>query len=230
MNYSLFYIIISLFVLSIILYVYWRFFFFFRDPERVIPSGNNIVSPADGTIVYIKKIDDNSIPLTIKKKKEIKLDEFLNSKILDSSCPYYIIGVFMHPTSVHVNRAPIAGVIKKIIYTTGRNLPMTATWMRVLFNRKPYELYGSHIFTNERNTILIEGILPVYITQIADIYVKKIECWVKEGESVVKGQRIGMIKMGSQVDTVFPLKKNIEIAVKEGDKVKAGESILATIS
>ena len=76
---------------------------------------------------------------------------------------------------------------------------------------------------------MIEGGLPVYVTQIADIYVNKIDCWAKEGDNLEKGQRIGMIKMGSQVDIVFPVFPNVKITVKEGQKVKAGESIIAEI-
>jgi phosphatidylserine decarboxylase len=121
-------------------------------------------------------------------------------------------------------------VVRKIVYTKGRNLPMTLMWWRVLFRRKPYEFYSNHILSNERNTIMIEGELPVYVVQIADIYVNKIECWVKEGDNLEKGQRIGMIKMGSQVDLVFPAAPNIKVIAVEGQKVKAGESIIAQIT
>ena len=65
---------------------------------------------------------------------------------------------------------------------------------------------------------------------LADIYVNRIECWVKGGEKVTKGQRIGMIKMGSQVDMIFPCKDDISVIVTEGQKVKAGESVIAKIS
>jgi len=211
------------------IYVYWRYFFFFNDPERIIPDGNSMVSPADGTIVYVRKVLNSSVPISIKGKIEIKLEEITKYNI-SGSVPYYILGIFMHPTDVHVNRAPLAGIVEKIIYTKAKNLPMTMMWWRVLFSRKPYELYSKHILNNERNTILIRGILPVYIIQIADIYVNKIECWFKEGDSVDKGQRIGMIKMGSQVDVIFPYSQNIEILVAEGDKVKAGETVLANIN
>lgn len=66
------------------------------------------------------------------------------------------------------------------------------------------------------------------IVQIADFYVRKILCYVKLNQKLQKGQRIGMIRMGSQVDCVFPNMKGLEIKVKDGQKVKAGETILAT--
>ena len=80
---------------------------------------------------------------------------------------------------------------------------------------------------NERHIILIKGKFPVLVVQIADFYIRKIVSYVKEKDNVEKGQKIGIIRMSSQVDIVLPYKKNIKIKVKEGDKVKAGESIIA---
>lgn len=212
------------------IYIFWRFFWFFRNPERKIPDGNNIVSPADGTVVYVKKVINGDVPISIKNKKEIKIEEILGNNLINTKNPYFIIGIFMHPSSVHVNRAPISGTIKKISYTEGRNSPMTMMWWRVLLGKRPYELYSKHIITNERNVVLIDGNVKVAVVQIADIYVKKIECWVKENDIINKGQRIGMIKMGSQVDLIFPYDLKFNILVKEGEKVKAGETILVKIN
>ena len=209
--------ILIFFLILFFLFLYWKFYFFFRNPERIVPDGNNIVSPADGTVVYIRKIDNSLVPMSIKGKKEIKLNEIIKVGPL-KEFPYYIIGVFMHPTSVHINRAPIKGVIRKIVYTKSRNLPMTLMWWRVLSGKRPYELYSRHIIENERNTTLIEGEIPLYVVQIGDVYVNKIESWIKENESVEKGQRIGIIKMGSQVDIVFPASPYIKIIVNEGQK------------
>ncbi len=194
-----------------------------------IPVGSNIVSPAEGTVVYIKKINGDVAPISIKNKKEIRLDEIFKCKIPELS-EWYLIGIFMHPTSVHVNRAPVPGIVQKIIYTKGNNLPMTFMWLRVLLRLRPYELYSKHILSNERNTILFKGIIPVFIVQIADIYVNKIECWIREGQDVAKGDRIGMIKMGSQVDILFPTSGISKIAVNVGDRVRAGESVLAHLN
>src|SRR4051812_7252261 len=123
--------IITLVLICILMYVYWRFFFFFRDPERNIPPGNNLVSPADGTIVYVKKIEKDVVPISIKNKKEITLNEIFKLDIPKAE-PSYLVGIFMHPTSVHVNRAPISGTVEKIVYNKSKNLPMTLMWWRVL--------------------------------------------------------------------------------------------------
>ena len=222
------YIFTTLIIILFLIYIYWRFFFFYSDPDRKTPSGENIVSPADGTVVYITEIKDNVVPISIKNKKLISLEEIFKYRV-DKSQSSYLVGIFMHPTSVHVNRAPIAGTIEEIIYTIGRNLPMTFMWWRVLLSMKPYEFYSPHILKNERNTIMFKGKIPLFIVQIADIYVNKIECWVKVGEKVEKGKRVGMIKMGSQVDLLFPCTPVFEICVQIGEKVLAGETIIAKL-
>ncbi len=226
MGYSLLVVIIF----SIIsFYIYWRFFFFFRDPERIIPEGENIVSPADGTVVYIKKVKNNEVPISIKKGKIVLLTELSKSIDYKAYNEWYVMGIFMHPTSVHVNRAPVGGTVSLVEYNKSKNFPMTLMWLRVLFKIKPLEQGSPHVLKNERNTILIKSFLSVYVIQIADIYVNKIVSYVKKNDVVKKGQRIGMIKFGSQVDLVFPIIPHIKIEVEEGEKVKAGESVVARL-
>lgn len=219
--------LISILIITLLLFVYWRYFYFFRDPKRTAPKGNNLVAPADGTVVYIKKVKKGTVPLSIKGSKEIKLQEIVKTKdVLDDQ---YLIGIFMSPFSVHVNRAPIAGLVKKISYFKAKtNLPMTKMFWRTFLKIKPYFKGSVHIFENERNTILIEGDLSVWVVQIADQYVNKIVCRVREGQILKKGQRIGLIKMGSQVDLVFPAQKGLKIEVKEGQYVWAGQTIMAS--
>ena len=218
-----------LFALALIAtFLYWRLVYFLRDPERTVPSGRNIVSAADGTVVYVKQVQGDTVPIAIKKKREIKLQEIF--ALQPPTEPTYLIGIFMHPTSVHVNRAPISGTIEKIIYTQRKNVPMTLMWWRVLLRLRPYERYSDHVVQNERNTVLFRGSTFVFVVQIADIYVNKILCWVKEGDTVEKGSRFGMIKMGSQVDMLFPASAVAEIQVTVGQKVKAGETVIATLT
>lgn len=208
--------------------IYWRFSYFFRDPDRIIPPGNNIVAPADGTIIYIRKMENGKVPIAIKNKKEIELEEIMKLEPDDKVSQGYIIGTFMSLWDIHVNRAPISGKVEQMSYFRGKNISMA----RMIFNKilgvKPLYSGTKHIPQNERNTILIKGGFPVYVVQIADSYVRKIDDWIKEGNVVEKGQRIGIIKMGSQVDVVFPALEHMEIKVKEGQHVSAGETILAT--
>jgi phosphatidylserine decarboxylase len=219
-------LLISAIFVICILYLYWRFFFFFRDPQRSVPEGeDSIVSPADGTLIYIKEILNDELFFSTKLNRNIRLQEFCANQ--DIKPPCYLVGIFMHPTSVHVNRAPIAGRIEKIDYMAGKNLPMTLTWWRVNLKMRPYEKYAGHLFSNERNIVSITGKIKLAVIQIADIYVNKIECWVKEKEQVSKGQRFGMIKMGSQVDVLLPKIPGLFINVAVGQKMKAGETVIA---
>jgi phosphatidylserine decarboxylase len=207
-------------------YVYWRYFYFFRDPRRVITQDESaLVSPADGTVIYIKEVLTDEVLFCTKLGRKISLQEYCAAQEFQTPC--YLVGIFMHPTGVHVNRAPISGEIEKVDYLQGKNLPMTLTWWRAFLGLKPYEKYAGHLFSNERNIIGIKGRLRVLVIQIADIYVNKIECWVKEQDRVSKGQRLGMIKMGSQVDVLIPMTAGLTLNIEVGRKVKAGESIIA---
>tara|TARA_Y100000310_G_scaffold139131_1_gene138357 strand:+ start:10047 stop:10715 length:669 start_codon:yes stop_codon:yes gene_type:complete len=210
----------------IFIWIYWRYYYFFRDPERKIPKGNNIVSPADGRIEYVKKIKKNIVPISVKKKKSIKLTDICKTRFHKQD--KYLIGVFMTPFDVHVNRSPIKGKVEWTKHYKHKLLPMTKTWIDVMFNIRPYYKGSAYLTENERKITLVKGKFPIFIIQIADTYVKKIVGFVKKNDSVEKGQRIGLIRMGSQVDIIFPYNKNFKIKVKEGDKVKAGESIIAT--
>ncbi|MBT7903362.1 phosphatidylserine decarboxylase [Candidatus Woesearchaeota archaeon] len=216
---------IILFVLLFLLWGYWRFYFFFRDPGRIVPKGKNLVSPADGKIVYVKKVKHNEIPIPIKRGRKINLEESVKTHLRGEK---YLIGIFMNPFSVHVNRAPIAGTVKKIHHYQHKNLPMTLMWLRTMLNLRPFHKFSTHMWENERNIILIQNKFPVYVIQIADLAVNKVVCWVKKNQKVSKGQRFGMIKMGSQVDVLVP-SKHVKLVVKEGDNVRAGESILAKV-
>ncbi len=226
--------IISIFVLAAVmsvLWLYWRFFYFFRDPERVIPRGDNIVSPADGTIVYANIVEEGTLPITIKKGKKIRLEEITKTDIPPGK--YCHVGIFMDLFSVHVNRAPIEGkleFIKHYQLKGIKNLTMDFMGMRKYLKLKPLYKNAAHIWQNERKTIRIDGIFPIYVVQIADAHVSSIHCWASEGQMMEKGQRYGGIAMGSQVDLIFPYKGNMEISVKEFDKVRAGETVIAKYS
>ena len=218
-------IFLGIVILVFISWFYWRYFWFFRDPKRVSPQGNNIVSPADGTIVYAKKVKKNQIPISNKRGKFIDLSKDVKEHLTGEK---YLVGIFMTPFNVHVQRAPIAGTIKKIKHYKHENLVMTLMWLRIFLNLRPFYSHCNHMWVNERQITLIKGVVPVYVVQIADLVVNKVVSFVKPRQTVKKGDRIGLIKMGSQVDLVFPTTA-VELVVKEGDKVKAGESIIATI-
>jgi phosphatidylserine decarboxylase len=207
-------------------WLYWRLFYFFRDPERKIPQGRNIVAPADGTIVYANVCEDYCAPEAIKKGRKIRLDEIAKTDLPPGKLCH--IGIFMSFFDVHVNRSPVEGRLQSIWHHRARNSSMNPMGLRKYLKLKPLYKDAEHIFENERKTTRIDGEFPVYVVQIADAYVSRIVCFGTEGETVKKGERFGKIMMGSQVDLIFPYREGMKILVREWDHVKAGESVLAT--
>jgi len=125
------------------------------------------------------------------------------------------ISIFLNIFDVHVNRAPIAGKITNIEYTKGRFLVASR------------EIASSQ---NERNTFTIAGATAgqptcVRFAQIAGLIARRIVCYKKPGDTVDKGERVGLIKFGSRVD-IF-LGPEWEIQVQPGQRVAGGSSILA---
>jgi len=210
-----------------ILFFCWRIYFL-RNPKRTIPEGNVIVAPADGTILYIKNISRGEIPIALKNQTSIPLTEITGIGEFKNTSGF-LIGIFMSPMSVHRNRIPVSGeIVFKKYLTAPFNLSMVKATTDILLKRKPfndYEFYPA----NERLTIGIrteKGIISV--TQIADKWIRKIVSWIDIGERVTKGQQYGMIRFGSQCDIFIPDNFDIQINVKPGNYMYAGETVLAT--
>jgi phosphatidylserine decarboxylase len=168
--------------IAIVLILSGMFFaYFFRDPKREISRGDNLVlSPCDGTVMEIVQEND-----------------------------FNVIRVFLSIFNVHLQRAPVAGVVKEVIYTKGKYLPA--------MDPKAHKV-------NEQNLIIIQAEKGIFkVKQISGILARRIVCFVKPGDKIEPGQKIGFIKFGSQVDLYVP--KSAEIEVKPGDKVHAGLTI-----
>jgi len=162
-------------------------FYFFRDPERAIPSDPGvIVAPADGRVVQV-------------------VDEELDAKM------GHRVSIFLSIWNVHVQRAPVAGRVTSVVY-------------------KPGKFYGAFRAAasqeNEQNVIYIDSPQgKVVFKQIAGAIARRVICWKREGESVALGERVGLIRFGSRVDIWLPMET--QVAVRRGQNVKGGESILA---
>ena len=172
--------------------------YFFRDPARIVPQINGaIVSGGDGYVIDITKA---LLPA------ELEADE---------AEEVYRVSTFLSVLDVHVNRTPIEGVIKKIVYHPGK-------FLSAELNKASDD--------NERNSLLIttDDGKEVCIVQIAGLIARRIKCEVKENERLEKGQRIGIIRFGSRVDIYLP--KGVYPKVALGQKVIGGETILADIN
>jgi len=171
---------------------------FFRDPDRNIPADPRaVVSPADGVIVAI-----GPVPLPA---------ELGGASVSDRSIR---VCVFMNVFNVHVNRAPMAGTIAKLAYSTGK------------FFNASLDKASTH---NERMAVLMHtdaGHLVAFV-QIAGLVARRIVCHLKDNQRVAAGQRFGLIRFGSRVDVYIP--HGSEIAVTIGQKTVAGETILARV-
>ena len=195
-------------ILGIVILLFALFLInFYRDPKRTIAKGNNIVAPADGKIISI--IDTSKDKIRINKGIFGKITTL--SKDVAKEC--YAISIFMSPLNVHINRAPISGTVKSIKHTNGTFF-------------KAYDLEKS--LRNEKNEIIIQNKnLRVKVIQIAGFLARRIICKVKLNQKVNKGDKIGMIALGSQTTLIIP--KGIDLKVNLDEKVKAGETIIADL-
>ena len=165
------------------------FLWFFRDPERFITTlPGAVVSPGDGKITDIS-------PVTVKEKTLQR------------------ISIFLSVFDVHVNRSPIAGVIRDVHYQKGKFLNAMG---------------ANSAEENEQNIVTVEGDgRTVIFKQIAGLIARRIVFNFKEGDQVARGQRVGLIKFGSRVDVLFD--RDAVIHVKLGERVKGGQSVLALL-
>ena len=205
-------ILFVFFILMIGFFVFWRFYFL-RDPDRKIPEGKNIISPADGKVI---KIVDLS---SVDKNGEIKIRKGLIGKIKtlvdDVDKKGYLITIMMNIQNVHIQRASVEGNVIDVKYSSGK-------FLNAVFGDS-----FENGLSNEKNEILIKNkiIGNVKVIQIAGLLARRIECFVKKGQGVEKGERIGRINLGSQVSLILP--KNVDIKIQEGQRVKAGSTIVA---
>ena len=215
----------------------WRFWAFFRDPTRHSPEGRVVVAPADGRILYVEQVAAGTAPSAVKQGTAIPVDHADSVQPVDA--PGVLIGIYMFPWSVHVNRAPVAGKVTRVQARPAirENRSMVRALMHLAWELPVTAEVRDSVADNARNTLVIDangsagnvstGEVSVAVVQIADRYVREVDCFVREGQTVERGQRIGMIRMGSQCDVFLRRVPGIEILCRPGDRVRAGETILA---
>lgn len=211
-------------------FFYWRYIWFFRNPPRNPPPGENILSPADGTVVYVSQVKPHQEVVTIKQGVSVRLTDIVREEL---NQPKLSIGIFMSPFNVHYNRIPLAGRVASVKHYPAipQNSSMFAMHWRTLLRRPPFYRDSHHIIQNERMVTRIESSfkgqqIAYYIVQIAGWSVAGIDSYVEVGEEVSKGKTFGMIRIGSQVDLVIPFHPDMNVMVAPGDKVRAGETKL----
>jgi len=217
-----------------------------KDPERHSPDGSVMVSPADGTVVYIKKITEGIIPEVVKRGVPVPITEHLKMQPLRPFKSGYIIGIYMNTQGVHINRMPDNGILKKQFIFNGPHMNMTSaeteiilsqlipgiTTLKKMLGIPPFNLENKtdYILKSARETLVLEDSRKkyMYIIRIADYWVGRILTWIPLNTEVKRGQKLGMITWGSQTDLLFEDSPGLKVKVNVGDYVYAGESILAT--
>jgi phosphatidylserine decarboxylase len=125
------------------------------------------------------------------------------------------VSIFLSPFDVHVNRSPMAGQIEFLDYTPGKHI---------------LTIQNAASEYNEHSSILIEGKASrCLVKQIVGPIVRRVVYWLTLGQSIGRGERIGMMKFGSRLDMYFP-KSDVQVVVKKGDRVRAGETVVALLS
>jgi phosphatidylserine decarboxylase len=185
---------------------------FFRDPDRPVPHRDDvIVSPADGQVVYVCSVQPGQSPVASKNGRAFPLQELSGTTL--GAGGVMAVGISMNLVDVHVNRAPLAGRVRLVEHVHGTFGSL----------RNPEML-----LSNERATTVIQADdLQVAVVQIASRLVRRIVAFISEGDTLQLGQRIGAIRLGSQVDLLIPARRDIKLAVQVGDRVVAGRTIVA---
>ncbi|MAT14821.1 MAG: phosphatidylserine decarboxylase family protein [Planctomyces sp.] len=167
---------------------------FFRDPERPVPTEPGlVVSPADGKLVLIE---------------EIEHDEQIGG-------PAILFGIFLSIFNVHMNRSPIEARVIGLTYKPGK-------YLNALRPESAKE--------NEQLAVKIQELSvphrPMIVRQITGAIARRIVCWLKPGDLLNRGERFGMIKLGSRTELVLPREAGMEIVAQLGQNIKAGKSIM----
>jgi phosphatidylserine decarboxylase len=173
---------------------------FFRDPVRAVPQEEGaIIAPADGLVTLIQ---------TVLPPPEMAGPDKLGDE------PLVRVSIFMSVFDVHINRTPISGTVKDVVYISGK-------FINADLDKASED--------NERQHILVERGDGVRIgfTQIAGLVARRIVPFVKRGDIVAAGQRIGLIRFGSRVDVYLPAGTAPKVTL--GTHTVAGETVLARI-
>ena len=213
----------------------WKVWFY-RDPVRrpsVRPG--DILAPADGMVVYIKPFKQGKV-VSEKLGEEIPISE-IGKGDEEYSGDGWVMGIYMCPLDVHFNYAPVSGLVTRVIPTHATvNLPMVDMWeyIRLTYLRRVIDLFAhKYRLVNERNTVFLEGgpegCPKIVLVEIADKFVNKIRCFVKQGDLVAAGDKVSFIERGSQVDLVI-YDESARFNVKPGDRVTGAMTVVATYS
>ncbi len=186
--------ILPLLIAALVLFFFWKTgslflfglalltLFFFRDPERKAPAGEDLIlSPADGKVVDISEVEE---------------DNFFHARVK-------VVRIFMSVFNVHVQRSPVKGKVEWIKYKPGK---FVAAYTEEASGNNESNLIG--IQNSDQPDSSKEKIL---VKQIAGRVARRICCWCKKGDNLIAGQRIGMIRFGSRAEVYLRQEVEIKV-------------------
>ena len=198
--------VVIMILLIIVIIILLFFLQFYRDPERISPKGNHILSPADGRIINIVDVEKKEGLISLKTDKKQ-----LTRIIQGTTNPKWLIQIYLSPFDCHMTRSPVHGKITKITHVPGR-----------LINA-----FRKDSIKNERVEFLIKTKKETIKNILVGApFVHKIRKKVEEQEKVKAGQRLAQFLLGSQVTLILP---EVDLQVKKGQHVRAGQSIIAAL-
>ncbi len=205
---------------------WWRFHFFHRNPTRVIPPGRGVLAPADGRVLYCDEIDlDLDAGATLQPYHQRVREAFA------ATGPWTVVATYLSIFDVHVVRAPVAGRVRlRQLDPIGANQSMGASFLYSAL-RRPLPV-GKRGYADKNEFLGLELLAPgdsaprLLLVLMADWWIDQIVAYVSDGAEVERGQVIAKIQMGSQVD-LWATAGSLELRRQRGDRVKAGETVLA---
>ncbi len=180
-------------------------FAFFRDPERIVPQDEHfVIAPADGLVSLISQVEP---------PRELQVDDGSGMRGM-SAGPVTRISIFMSVFDVHINRAPIGGTVRRVVYIPGK-------FVNADLDKASEDIERQHILIERGDGVQIG------FTQIAGLVARRIVPWIKPGDMLGPGQRVGLIRFGSRVDVYLPAGTDSKVLI--GQKAVAGETVLAEL-
>ncbi len=199
---------VVLLVASGILLIFYRFVFL-RRPDRNVPKGDVLVSPASGRVARIIRIDKGG-GVSVRKGLVGRVKLLVGDTVKRG----YVVVIVMTPFDVHFQRCPVDAEVRDVSYRKGK------------FLNAVRDASSLQSLQNERNEILLHNarIGSFKVVQVAGFLARRISCFVRPKQKIHKGEELGLISLGSQVLLVIP---EMDIEVRPGQKVVDGETVIA---
>lgn len=209
-------------VVLLLVFGWWRFQFFHRNPPRTIAPGTGPVCPADGKIMYVDEIEFGAGTSNAYHRRV--------QSAFAVEGRWSVIATYLGIFDVHVVRAPMAGIVRlHHMPPVGDNASMGGSFLYAAL-RRPLPLgRRGYMDKNEFLGIEIAGGVRILLVLMADWWIDQIVTFVDDGAQVERGQVIGRIQMGSQVDLWAPAGELTPVHLV-GDRVRAGEAVIAEIT